>query len=102
MWRINFLTIQLLTNILLFPEGRDVSASGTRAELLSVLDEQIQLSEEEYERKCDWMIYHTAQLWRWRQLCDSSVEAEDTVDYHEQNDGPGCLDSAGAGSRERT
>ena len=59
--RINFWTIQLLTNVLMFPDGRYVSA--VREQSLSVLNEQIQMSQEDYERGCDWMMLHTTKLW---------------------------------------
>ena len=103
--RINFWTIQLLTNILIFPDGRDVSA--VREQLLSVLNEQIQMSREDYERGCDWMMLHTTKLWEWRSVEDqkaleenddselkaaasqvfgsSNALLEDIIEFYEQN-----------------
>ena len=45
----------------MFPDGRYVSA--VREQSLSVLNEQIQMSQEDYERGCDWMMLHTTKLW---------------------------------------
>ena len=93
----------MLTNILIFPDGRDVSA--VREQLLSVLNEQIEMSQEDYERGCDWMMLHTTKLWEWRSVEDqkaleeddelkaaaslvfgcSNVLLEDIIEYYEQN-----------------
>ena len=89
----------------MFPDGRDVSA--VREQLLSVLNEQIQMSREDYERGCDWMMLHTTKLWEWRSVEDqkaleenddselkaaasqvfgsSNALLEDIIEFYEQN-----------------
>ena len=77
--RINFMTIQLLENIVIYPQGRDISENCV--ELLGVLNEQIQIIVALYEEKSDCMAHETALLWKAREACCSSDEAQYEVEH---------------------